>query len=367
MAAAKRTTYVLQPPSEVDVGKNTTPLPLETSTEDRLGDLPEALQLHILTFTDLDKFEPFVRRALSERDDLAKLDTVKYNAPEISSLETLMEVFDYAVKHGVKQLEASIETVEGLTSSLPTVSISDSLTSLKLQSAWSPGPIRVPFLGPNTPFKNLIILYLHGALITDEEPFVGFPMLESLTLLNCYFRTGNRTLIEVYLHNLRLSDLTISYCNGVNKWELRTPRLRYLEYGGSDFPKHEGLPVLETLKIDFDEFNFSYMGSEVEKRRNDDLLSLLFGVPRVKSLTLFKTTVLLLYRFKDDLMKRGTPNLKELRDLKVDFGENCCPWLFHEPGGFEYVKDYLLQNSPHAKVTIMHEYSNDHPWGYIWD
>ncbi|KAL4571891.1 hypothetical protein LXL04_018658 [Taraxacum kok-saghyz] len=180
MAAAKRTRYVLQPPSEIHIlsyldAKHAVQASSLSKPWANLWTRIPVFDFNYLAFTDLDKFESFVRRVLSERDDIAKLDTVKFNAPEINSLKTLKEVFDYAIKHGVKQLEASIERVGGFTSSWPAVPVSDSLTSLKLHSEW--GPIRCPFPGPNTPFMNVTILYLNGALITDEEPFVGFPML----------------------------------------------------------------------------------------------------------------------------------------------------------------------------------------------
>lgn len=141
------------------------------------------------------------------------------------------------------------------------------------------------------------------------------------------------------------------------KWlDLRTPRLRFLEYGGFDdkFPKHEGLPVLETLKIDLRGFSLSDCKAkeDQEKRLNDEVMSLFSTIPNIKSLTIFSNAFILLSLFPDELvMRRGSP-FRELKDLTLHISGYCVPRKC------ESVRAYLLHNSPDAKFnTIMHHLS----------
>ncbi|XP_023738597.1 putative F-box/LRR-repeat protein At5g02930 [Lactuca sativa] len=346
---------------------------------DMLSDIPEALQLRILScldakqavqtsmlsrtwvslwtkipvlefrrlsFNKLDVFNTFVNKVLCRRDHLAKLDTLKFIAHKTST-QILKSVFDYAFSHGVKQLEASI--VFGGNIAWP-LSVCDSLRSLKLVS-WS-DRIKCPFLQGSTSFKNLTVIYLKGALITDVEPFSGFPMLESLTLLSCGLCNSNKTL---RIHNLRLWHLIIS--TGMSCMKLETPRLRFLKYRGYDFPKHEGLSVLETLVIGYWGFyNRKHIYKRQEKRVLEDLLFFFSGLHNVKSLTLYSPIALLLNFYPDELMKRSSP-FRVLKNVKMEFPVHCgraldvCDDSCKE-SAFKCVKDYLLQHVPDAEFTI---------------
>ncbi|KAI3722269.1 hypothetical protein L2E82_33301 [Cichorium intybus] len=173
----------------------------------------------------------------------------------------LNNVFGYAFSHGVK-LEAFVSNSRNHTWPICLRTSFESLTNLKLKS-WK--SINCPYLGPRSgAFKNLNILHLEGAIITDVDPFSG---------------------------------------------------------------------------------------------TFDDLLSLFCAFPNAKSLRLFFHIVDVLSLFQHELVKRSSP-FRKLKCLELDFSYQMLQNCFDHPGPSESykipsnVKDYLLQNSPDAKVTI---------------
>ncbi|KAI3699364.1 hypothetical protein L2E82_43624 [Cichorium intybus] len=358
--------------------------------EDRFSDLPEALQLHILAFLNtkhavqtsvlsrtwvslwtripvldfndftiymkLRVFDKFVYNVLRHRDHSAKLDRLIFDRSGTCSGKILKRVFCYASLFGVKQLEVYVQDASKHTWPVCQLGSFHSLTSLKLQSQ---SDMNCPFLGPiSGSFKNLTVLYLKRALITDSDSFSGFPVLESLKLFNCHLcmKSESKTLS---IHAFRLSDLTISSLKSINCCDLKTPRLRFFDYQGPNFPllrTHEGLPVLETVLIDFHGVCWH---KEQQKRMFDDMVSLFCMLHDVKSLTLFSSVVHLLSLFPDELVRQTSP-FRELNDLKLDFRYLHCQNLFGSKlrSSFEFfevpsdVTSYLLRNSPDAKFTF---------------
>ncbi|KAJ9540304.1 hypothetical protein OSB04_026810 [Centaurea solstitialis] len=294
--------------------------------EDRLENLPESLQFHILTllntkkavqismlskqwlsiwtskpvlhlnssdFRWLDDFDNFVNHVLRHRDHSAELNTLTFTRRGYSSRNFVKEVLEYAISHGVNHLTLLIERFENdynwdVNNCLHTSS--NSLKTLKLKTQSHTRPVL------SGSFKNLTILYLKRAIIVkDHEPFLlGFPMLEKLVLKDCYL--GKILGVEA----LKLSDLTISdSCFG--RCELTTPNLRFFKYRGSYFQELQtngGLPALDTVVIDSNGFR-NPLGKRLtiedlvrlvrghgNTKKIEDLVSLFRGLGNAKSVTL---------------------------------------------------------------------------------
>ncbi|KAJ0704342.1 putative F-box domain, leucine-rich repeat domain superfamily [Helianthus annuus] len=370
----------------VEEGKET-----DTTVVDRLTDLPESLQLHILSsletkhafktsvlskswaskwtcvpvlnfssygFKKLNEFDKFVFNTLSIRRS-AKLEKLTFRRHGICSAKILNKEFDYAFSGGVKELDVSIirsrkdkswPILEHMTS--------DSLTSLKLDSNSNMG---CSFLGPRSgAFNKLTSLYLKRVIIGDLDPFSGFPALKKLTLVSCNLLQTDGTTNTLNVHAPQLLELTISDYY-VNRCQLTTPNLRDFNCQGCNFPRlqaHQGgLPVLDTVVIDF-------IGSCRENQRRktfDDLMMLFNSLHSAKSLTLDSAVVQLLTFFPDELAKRCSP-FPELKFLKVDFSRFHCQRLFEGDCRslsellkvVPSVKGYLLKNSHEAKCTMVY-------------
>ncbi|KAJ9540302.1 hypothetical protein OSB04_026808 [Centaurea solstitialis] len=310
----------------------------------RLDNLPESLQLHILSFLDTKEavrmsllskqwfslwtsmpvlhlncsdfcrveFDKFVNHVLRYRDHSAELNKLTFTCLHALSCPnyTLKKVLDYAFSHGVNHLKLSITCFDSRPFCLHTSSF-DLLKTLKIKSQCYFSC--TPFLSGS--FKNLTVLHLKGSNIMNDdcEPFLlGFPMLEKLVLEGCYL--GEILRVEA----LKLSDLTIS-CHGYFdrcECELRTPNLRFFKYTGWDFPRletHDGLPVLDTVVIDLE----GLCKLSEEKRRIDDLISLFRGVGNARSVTLSSRIARLLCLFEGNLEELDSP-FCDLKCLKMD-------------------------------------------------
>ncbi|KAI3793927.1 hypothetical protein L1987_36550 [Smallanthus sonchifolius] len=288
---------------------------------------------------------------------MVKLDKLTFKRGGTCSAKILKKVFDYAFSQGVKELEADIIYSRN-NKSWPIWfhTSSDALTSLKLESG---SDIGCSFLEPRSgSFKNLTKLHLRRAIITDLDPFSGFPSLEKLTLVYCHLQTDGNTL-NIYAP--QLSELTISYYNQyVNRCELMTPKLRYFECQGNNFPRlktHQGgLPVLDTAVIGYNGF----CSQNKEKMMFDDLLMLFGSIYNAKSLTVSSSVVHLLTLFTNELVKQCSP-FRDLKCLKLDFSSFHYQKLFVVPCRplkealrlLPGVKGYLLQKSHDVKCTMI--------------
>ncbi|CAI9276452.1 unnamed protein product [Lactuca saligna] len=355
--------------------------------EDRLSDLPESLQLHILTsldakhavqtsllsrtwvsmhtripvlefnsysFKKLRVFDKFVCDVLRHRDHSTKLEKLTFNRSGSCSAKILNSVFDYAFSLGVEHLSVNLQQSRNKTWPVFPVASFESLKRLTLESH---SHMICPYLGPSSrSFKSLTVLHLRHALIKDPDPFSGFPMLESLTLEDCHLCMESDKTLRI--HALRLTDLTISSLWNISCCEVTTPRLKFFDYKGHNFPLlpiHEGLPVLEKVVIDFNGLCYRRQ----EKLMFDDLMAMFYTMKNVKSLTLCSSVVQLLSFFPDELVRRSSP-FRELKELKMDFTYLLWQNLFERicersKETFQVpldVKSYLLKNSPDAKFTF---------------
>ncbi|XP_076903247.1 F-box/FBD/LRR-repeat protein At2g04230-like [Bidens hawaiensis] len=243
-------------------------------------------------FKKLNDFDKFVYAASSFRRS-TQLVKLSFTRSGICSAKILKKVFDYAVKEGVEELDANIIRARKDTS-WPNMSLAswDSLKRLKLDSL---EPMCCSFFGPRSgSFKNLANLYLKRVIITDLDPFSGFPALKKLKLVCCHLQTDGNTL---KVHAPCLLELTIVYYSKyVNRCNLTTPNLEYFEFRGNNFPRFEvtlGLPVLETAIIKYNGFC-----KKLEERTLfDDLIMVFEVLCNVKSLTIYSSVVHLLSLF----------------------------------------------------------------------
>ncbi|KAI3722271.1 hypothetical protein L2E82_33303 [Cichorium intybus] len=235
--------------------------------------------------------------------------------------------------------------------------VKTSVLSKRWDSLWTSIPVLK--LSGYGSFKNLTVLYLRRAIITDPEPFLGFPVLEKLTLIYCDISTEGETL---RIHARNLSELTISG-HSLNCCDLTTPKLRVFRYRGYNFPiirTHESLPVLHTMAVDFNgTYNHMY-----EKRTFDDLHSLFCTFGNATSLTLFSSTVEILSSCREELVTRRSP-FRNLKGLKLDFrylmyqNYNDRPRKWPSDESLQLASDmilnaYLFHNSPNSEVTTIY-------------
>ncbi|KAL4577135.1 hypothetical protein LXL04_013238 [Taraxacum kok-saghyz] len=365
----------------------------QTRIDDRLSILPDDLQLRILSSLDTKQavqtsmmlsktwgslwtstpildfnynsfhdefiFRKFINRVLHRRDQSVKLDRLSFTQIGISSAKILKKVFHYAFSHGVKHLEAYIYVVNGGEQEhtwpgcnfLHDTSF-ESLTSLKLKSGIS---TNCPFLGPriSKSFTNLTVLHLTRALITDLDPFSGFPVLEKLTLVHCEIKTEAKTL---NLHALNLSELSISNYEKFNYCNLTTPKLKFFEYRGCNFlplfqTNYDRDHVLDTMVIGCGSYH------PYRKRMFDNMLAL-FGTTlgNVKSLTLHWSTVEILSSFQEELMKQRSPFWK-LKCLKLDFRHGFIGSSKSDKAAAADVKAFFLKNLQEVGVKTIYQSS----------
>ncbi|GJV73054.1 F-box/LRR-repeat protein-like protein [Tanacetum coccineum] len=353
--------------------------------EDRFMNLPESLQLRILSTLDaqhtvqtsvlskswfplwksvpilrlnsydfenqVGKFDKFVEKVLSSQRDM-DLDTLIYRRDEVSRAMIVKKVIDYAFSHNVKRLDLWVDGVEGREWPVVLTGFVDSLISLRLQSEFN---VRCSNLGRlSRSFRNLTDLYLKLVVITDQDPFSGFPMLNKLTLVRtCQLNTNSKTL---KVHAQQLSELSIDpYEKCIDCIALITPKLKLFKYRGFRFPRLktcDGLPNLDSVVVAF----AGCSKSDDEKRMFDDLMMFFSKVYSVKSLKVCKGIVRILSLFQDELVSRCPP----FRDFKFDvedFDRRTSESTMRTTEYLEVIsdmKDYLLHKSPAAKDRILY-------------
>ncbi|XP_076912369.1 putative F-box/FBD/LRR-repeat protein At1g78760 [Bidens hawaiensis] len=371
-----------------------------TTMADRLSTLPEDLQLRILSSLDtkhafqtsllskawsskwthlpvlnfdsysfhkkVGDFDKFVYRALSvpRSAQLVRINFIRRDA--VCSAKMLKKVFDYAFKQRVEELDVSIKETRKETGwpMIMSHTSCDSLKSMKLQSYTY---IACSYLGPRSgSFKNLASLHLRKAIITDLDPFSGFPALKKLKLVFCQLQTDDNTL---NVHAPHLSELTISYYEVYSdhlanlRCNVATLNLKYFEFRGSEFPRFEitrGRPVIDTVIIEYS----GYCKIPQHKKLFDDLMIFFNVLRHVKSLTVYSSVVQILSSFPDELANPRLP-FRDLKSLKVDLSffyrqklfEGNCISLSEALRHVSHVKGYLLQKSPDAKYTMIDPYA----------
>ncbi|MFS7903814.1 putative protein kinase NEK family [Helianthus anomalus] len=299
----------------------------------------------------LHAFDNFVVNALSRRQPV-KLDRLTFKHAGSCNTKVLKQVFDYALLHGVQELEASVAHTIDTDEYYwiwPISSSSDSLTSLTLRSKYD---VSCSFLGPRSSgsFKNLTNLHLTLVIIRDLDPFSGFPALDKLTLVCCHLATNGEAL---NVHALQLSEFTFFTCStNMGPCEFTTPKLRYFQWRGSSIPRLKAhLPVLDTVVINYDSHYFRCKENIIF----DNLLMMFDTLQAAKSLTVSGNTVRLLASFLVNgccSPFRGLKSLKldfKVKDTEIDSMVFLSDTLKLVPG----VKAYLLHKSRDAKCTII--------------
>ncbi|GJU30824.1 F-box/LRR-repeat protein-like protein [Tanacetum coccineum] len=298
---------------------------IDTKLEDKLTNLPESLQLYILSSLDakyvvqtsvlskswfslwksvpiltldsssfhkLPNFDKFVEKLVCQP---LNVDMLIFERNGSSSKKILEKVLSFACSSNVKHLDVRIKRASWAVWPDFFHGYPNSLKSLKLQSKVD---ALCSYLGPQARFfKNLTELYLENATIHDLDPFLGFdfPMLET--------------------------------CDGL-------PNLDLVVIGSAGFSVHN------------------------EKRKFDNPMRFFMKVYNVKSLKVCPAIVYMLGAFPAELVNRCTP-FQDLKSLTLDSG-HCHFHSVHGRGhrGHEYwtyerredarsnVKDYLLRKSP---------------------
>lgn len=296
-------------------------------------------------FKKLGDFDKFFRSVLDNRNHSLKLDTLTFAREGVASPEILKEVLNYAFSHSVKHVDVSINATRKEEWPVHRSASSDALLSLKLTSMSN---TRCLFLEPEIlgfgSFKNLTVLYLKEAIITDSGSFSQFPELNKLTLAGCHLSTKNKML---NVQGQKLSELTVSCSESISCIELITPKLKLFEYKGINFPvlkKHDTLAVLETVAIDFQGTRHDLY----KRRMFEDFFVFCKAVANAKSLTMLSPIVYLLYVRRDEA-KHRLP-FRYLEFAKLDFGKPGSRDLFDNS---VIVKGYSLKKSPYTKFKVL--------------
>ncbi|GAU12700.1 hypothetical protein TSUD_121910 [Trifolium subterraneum] len=367
--------------------------------EDRLGDLPDSIILHILSFLKTEEalqtsilsarwknipkhlqtliFKPthfnyrhsfgkFVSQILSLRDHSTELHTLDWMEFDEDFVEPdiLKSIVEYVVSHNIRLLRISITCdIQQFPSCFFS---SKTLTSLDLDvhtsiaysgSASFPNSLNFPAL------TTLALRSFYFCAGDDgcTEPFSAFNKLDTLLIEDCELPDAQILCIS----STTLINLTVNYDCGYSylygyKCKLSTPSLCNLNYTGV-LIQMLCRSVLCSLKhVCIDVFNPN--GSPY-KEYYPFVLNLLLELANIKSLTVSSTTLLALY-FVPDLVKVKLASLYNLESLQVNekplspptyedmIGSESVDFYKFEP---DRIVDFLLQNSPSAKVSTYND------------
>jgi hypothetical protein len=232
------------------------------------------INLHYLESHGSDKFEKFVSRFLSNRDDddYIPLDSISYVNGCTSrnfrgyyhdirpiNYNIPAKIIEYAASHNMQQVEINNATTEissKLLGSLPTIFNCGSLTSLTLclWNVYSPSTIMFP-KSLNLPALETLKLAGFTFFTSSDngyaEPFSTCNMLSKLVILGCKLQDDAQGLC---ISNSKLDNLvigTIKCDSNIRKVILCTPKLTCLTINGipPTFPA-PSLTLLEELKFD---------------------------------------------------------------------------------------------------------------------
>jgi hypothetical protein len=264
------------------------------------------INLHYLESHGSDKFEKFVSRFLSNRDDddYIPLDSISYVNGCTSrnfrgyyhdirpiNYNIPAKIIEYAASHNVQQVEinATTEISSKLLGSLPTIFNCGSLTSLTLclWNVYSPSTIMFP-KSLNLPALETLKLAGFTFFTSSDngyaEPFSTCNRLSKLAILNCRLQDDAQ---GICISNSKLSNLAIGPfypLSNIYKVILCTPKLTSLTIYNisSTFsaPSTCNLTLLEELEFDCShEMHESTMGEDI-------LIGWLHLIAKVKMMTL---------------------------------------------------------------------------------
>ncbi|RDY04425.1 F-box/FBD/LRR-repeat protein, partial [Mucuna pruriens] len=367
----------------------------ESKNIDRLSDLPDCVLLHVLTFLSAKHavrtcvlstrwkylwkslptlilhssdfwtfkgFTKFVSRLLSLRDSSLSLHKLDFERHGCIQPQLLKRIVKYAVSHDVKQLGISVKC--DIRDIPPCIFSCQTLTSLKL-SVCPRG-------------------YIYGSTLFPKS--LNLTALTTLHLQHFTFCKSDNDMAEPFSACNRLSDLTIDYCTVKDarilcissatlvsltmrsdqsedfyKIALSTPNLRALAFTGAPYQQLLGsnLSSLERVNIDAETWSTSLESSLI-------LLSWLSELANIKSLTVSASTLQVLFLIPE-LLKTKLPCLGNLKSLRVELKplspifsmrlKAAKSWkaaLKPSPPPIpDGIVDFLLQNSPSAKVDMI--------------
>ncbi|XP_058782727.1 putative F-box/LRR-repeat protein At3g18150 isoform X2 [Vicia villosa] len=307
--------------------------------------LPTIVILNFPNFDDR-KYERFVYQILSLRDDSTDIHTLQLHPAfmEKRSISLVSRILKYAFSHNVRSLLLDFETLKPNSFSFS----SSTLKSLKLTCGDFVFGVNTEF--PNSlHFPALTTLSLSYFTFTSNhdgcaEPFSTFNMLTTLIINQCVVLNEKNLCIS----NTRLESLSITmhrhnYPGTLFKIELCAPNLHTFSYIGNHISKLVGsksiFSSIKQLIINVRCFDM-YVGY------SPIICNWLDEISNIESLTLDTYTLEVLSCFPD-FLKLEPPSLLNLKSLKIE------TYRLSDVSEFDRTVDFLLQNSPSAKVEII--------------
>lgn len=334
---------------------------------------------------NLKGFTKFVSSILSKRDASTALHTLDFQRTGFVEPHILKKILKYAVSHNVQQLQIFVTCdIEHFTSSFFSC---HTLTSLDLfvghknynQTTLFPNSLNLPVL-TNLCLKSFAFRVCDNGC---AEPFSAFNKLNSLIIDHCIALDAENLCIS----SVTLASLTIITPSVVprnyRKIELSTTSLCSFAYYGIPYQKLSGSQLCSVRHVNIDAcVRWNYTALDWKQANLLVFLSWLLELVDIESFTISFTTLQVLY-LVPDLLKVDFPYLRNLKSLKVimkripsglskkliDANLAQLPARSQEEASklqeafkvgskssssiLEGILDFLLQNSPSAKVDII--------------
>ncbi|KAI5410663.1 FBD-associated F-box protein At5g18780 [Lathyrus oleraceus] len=350
--------------------------------EDRLSNLPDCILLHILSllnikeaihtcivskrwrnlwkhlpslslsssdFPSIEGFTKFVSQILSQRDASTSLHALKLDSKILIKQPGLFErILKYAVSHNIQHLQIvgnhDFELFRSCFASCHT------LTSLSVFNIF---PHQEVIFSKYLNFPALRSLHISNVIFPDgDDPFSAFPKLNTLTIAHFQI-LGEQNLS---ITSATLLELTIQSYSVLHKIKLSTPNLCTISLIGFPFQILSGSHLtsvkhvyIDTKKCLLDNFVKPLLGNLVKPL--SDLRSWFLELTNIKSLTI-STYTLQVLSLVPDLLKVEFPSLCNLKLLNIEM-KPAADRLSNKLIDTKLILDYLLQNSPSAKVRFI--------------
>ncbi|GAU29467.1 hypothetical protein TSUD_65020 [Trifolium subterraneum] len=334
------------------------------------------LILHSSKFSTMKRFATFVTRILTRRDSSVTLHALDLQRMGIIETKLLKVILNYVCSHNTHIQRLGIDFTADSCPIMSCVSKCRALTSLKLSihptcymtESLFPESLNVPLLTS----LDLTHFTFCGGENGCAEPFSAFTKLNSLVISNCKVKDAqilsisSETLVDLIMH---------SFSFKFPKTKLSTPSLCTFTFTGRPVQKicGNGLSSVRQVNIDAKDFpalmeyalvlltwlqELVRVESLIVTSTTLQVLSLVPDLLEVKFTTLCNLKSLevelipfhydsLLYMEKAVLKKVAAKSRKEAAKLRKAFKAGLRPSPI--PDG---IVDFLLQNSPSAKVNI---------------
>ncbi|KAI5386285.1 F-box protein At4g22280 [Lathyrus oleraceus] len=324
------------------------------------------LTLHCSHFSNLKKFDIFVSRILSLRDNSIVLHALDFVRNGRIQSRLLRRVAHYVLSHNVKLLRLRIDVKCDIAHILPCVSSCHTLTSLKLsvspKGCHNYGRTLFP-KSLNLPALTSLHLGNFAFCASDDgriDPFSVFSKLNGLIIDNCMVKDSeilcisSETLVSLTMRTHSFNYYLI---------KLSAPSLSSFAFTGTPYQMFcgSGLSSIKQVNIDAEMLANYWKPPFI-------LLSWLLELANIKSLTVSASTLQVL-SFIPDFLKLKISSLHSLKSVKIklkplSYGLSLALKIFKLEkslkAGFEPsspipvgVLNFLLQNSPSADVDII--------------